>query len=514
MKNANTFASLNALKALAGAEPPAAARAAGIETDLPVELSKEVFFFLKNTLGKRQPEVGALLGSSNGGRTVDTFALDHTAHTGGAVYVPNVDYCNKVLSQWDDAGILMAGIAHSHPDGCTVPSGPDLSAAAAYIQAVPGLGGKMEMPIIQAESSSGGFRIFWYTAYLVREGVARVVRRQVTVEGQRVDAGQASYRERTLVVPEGEMFQRKESVFPTQVSRRKELVVIGNGGAGPFMEMAARLALGGILCIDGDKVEAANVATQGARVDQIGQNKTHALAKELKRIDPYCRVRTCSRMLDDSITDEDFARMVGPVLLERPTDVVICGFTDSFEANARAAALATKFGTAYLQGLVYQHGTVAEVVFSYPGVTPACPRCCLTSRWDAYAAGTVQKVENVSTGCPISATAILNAYKLEVLQELLFWNEEGPYKDRLAGHAETNLLMVRLGEEIPSVLEGSAFDKATRHPVTGAAITGAAFWDAITPDGPRNGAKPCPLCGGTGDLRNAIGQPADTRRVA
>ena len=101
-----------------------------------------------------------------------------------------------------------------------------------------------------------------------------------------------------------------------------------------------------------------------------------------------------------------------------------------------------------------------------------------------------------------------------MLQELLFWGEESPYRDRLTLHARTNLLMVRLAEELPPVLQGSAFDKATRD-ARGRAVVGGVLWDTITPDHPqRNGAPACPLCGGTGDLTNAVGRPADTRRLA
>ena len=101
-----------------------------------------------------------------------------------------------------------------------------------------------------------------------------------------------------------------------------------------------------------------------------------------------------------------------------------------------------------------------------------------------------------------------------MLQELLFWGEESPYGDRLARHAHTNLLMVRLAEELPPVLQGSAFDRATRDR-QGQAVVGGVLWDTIIPDHPRtNGAPACPLCGGTGNLINAVGQPEDTRRTA
>lgn len=490
-----------------------AARRAGVDGDQPIRLSAAVYAHLRRCLGGRPAEAGALLGSSDGGRTIDTFALDYAAATGSAVYVPNVQHCNRILSQWDDEGILMAGFAHTHPAGATVPSQADLDAAAAYIAAVPGLGGHMEMPILQTEDSPTGFQIHWYTAYPANRGT-RIQKRTVMVEGHRVDAPRAEFRRRTQVVPEEELFQRVQGLFPTSIARRKTLVVFGAGGSRPFLTSAARMGIGEYILMDGDRIEPCNLATQGVYADEIGLPKVKATARELLLVDPYCKVRAVKRMLDDSFSDQDFEDLVGPALMERPTDVILCAFTDNFAANARVAALAVKYGTPFLQGLVYRHGTVAEIVFSYPGVTPACPRCCLTSRYEAYAKGQVKQEANVSSDCPISATAILNAYKLEVLQELLFWGEESPYGDRLARHAHTNLLMVRLAEELPPVLQGSAFDRATRDR-QGQAVVGGVLWDTIIPDHPRtNGAPACPLCGGTGNLINAVGQPEDTRRTA
>ena len=477
----------------------------------PVRLSANVFSNIRRTIGSRSPEWGGMLGSSDGGRTIDAFVLDYKARTTGSEYAPDVKMLNSVLEDWDRQGILPVGMIHSHPHGCTVPSKEDIHAATTYMKAVPAFCGKFELPIVQTDKSPDGFRIFWYTAIEeTSQRSAHIIPREATVNGVKVSVPYAEKRKTTMTVPEDVIFSRISELFPLETARKKTVVVVGAGGSRGFLSQLARIGIGRYILIDADRIEPYNIGTQGVYADEIGLMKVNAAAEELRRIDPYCRIDCVPRMLDDKITDSQFEQIVGKRLFSDPKDILLCAFTDSFRANGRTASLAVKYGTPFLQGLVYQYGTGVEIIFSYPGVTPACPRCCQNTRYDANLYGKVKNVSNVSSNCPVSATAILNAYKLEIAEQLLFYGEHSPYSDKLRLHAENNLLFVRLSEKLPDCLNGSTFDRATRTS-DGQPIIGGAFYDRITPDGSGTDAPVCPLCGGSGNLLDSLGQPFDTR---
>jgi hypothetical protein len=69
-------------------------------------------------------EHGGLLGSTDGGQTIDTFYHDTTAKITPQGYTPDIDHINKqVLPDWRSKGIKLFGFVHSHPDGATKLSG-------------------------------------------------------------------------------------------------------------------------------------------------------------------------------------------------------------------------------------------------------------------------------------------------------------------------------------------------------------------------------------------------------
>jgi len=93
-----------------------------------------------------------------------------------------------------------------------------------------------------------------------------------------------------------------------------------------------------------------------------------------------------------------------------PVRTVICGLTDNFQAQARVNRLALKLGLPSLSAQVYREGRGAEVTFTFPGVTPACQRCILSSRY-CHFLDHGQGNDVASHGTPIFATTRLNALK-------------------------------------------------------------------------------------------------------
>ena len=145
------------------------------------------------------------------------------------------------------------------------------------------------------------------------------------------------------------------------------------------------------------------------------------------------------------MSDEEFCGLLGAARFI-PKDILICGCTDSFPAQARASALALKLGSPYLARQLYKNGMAAEVYFNYPGVTKGgCQRCVMSSRYKAYSDGFKNNV--TSDGTPIFATSRVNSIKGQIALALLLYGEKGcVYGDMLGKIADRNFLLIRMND--------------------------------------------------------------------
>lgn len=82
-----------------------------------LHMTRQVYDQIRNTIGRRPPESGGILGSSDGGKTIDRFYFDATAKVTGGTYSPDTEVINRVLAHWDAQDILLVGFVHSHPKG-------------------------------------------------------------------------------------------------------------------------------------------------------------------------------------------------------------------------------------------------------------------------------------------------------------------------------------------------------------------------------------------------------------
>ena len=85
-----------------------------------------------------------------------------------------------------------------------------------------------------------------------------------------------------------------------------KVAIAGAGGlGGPVAYILARLGVGEIRLADADKFEASNLNRQfGAYIDTIGKYKAEAISEELKRINPYLKVRFWNEFIDENNVDE------------------------------------------------------------------------------------------------------------------------------------------------------------------------------------------------------------------
>ena len=466
-------------------------------------LMRGVYDEIVRTVGSLPAEHGGALGCQQDDEVIRFFRFDDTSRNTGATYSPDHEMLNAMFrTDWNPKGIRLAGFVHSHPSGFARPSAGDLRYARDILAAIPDLP-QLFLPIVQTVPDTGSFRLLPFA--VVREGDsvacrpvelelldARDRRRSVPAARQarqrpggtapasppndgRHDAspppgpqsaapehGQAD----GVAERAGEIaadrpdrtFDRVTEAYDLNRMSASRVVAVGVGGAAAFLDDLARCGTGEFVLIDGDLITETNLATQQVYRKDLGRPKVTALAERLLDINPAIRVRTVRESLDD--IDDSAMRSLCLESIGGPSPEVtlLCGLTDDFFAQARINALALHLGLPSLCAQVWREGRGAEITFTYPGLTPACHRCILSSRYAAFLSeGFINDV--TSHGTPIFATTRLNAIKGFVALALLHRRADGALgssRTRFTGLAERignrNLLQIRMDPDLADAL--------------------------------------------------------------
>jgi len=471
---------------------------------------------LRKTIGAAPAETGAALGRSAGRDTIDHIWIDRRGRRSSATYSPDVDSLNAMLaSDWNPRGVRLAGITHSHPRGVRAPSGGDERYAANILEAIPDLA-ELALPIIMSQADSGAFEFIPYRALRAPTGVRIESMKLQIEEAERQPRSTfpdavASGAPATRWHP-GAAFERVVDAYDLDRLHDSRVLVVGTGGSRSYVEDLARAGVGQFVLIDPDVVNETNIATQQVFRDEVGRLKVDALATAIHNINPVAKAFTHAKSLDD-FDDETFHSLATAPAApgdHPPLRTLIAGFTDSFLAQARINRLALKFGVPSICAQLYREGRALELTFTYPGVTKACHRCVLGSRYRAYDEGFTNDVG--SHGTPIFATQRLNALKGIVTLAILHHGTEHPRWGALLeriGHR--NLIQVRLDPDLGTSLGLTVFERVLGKADQDRLLCDETVWLPQDPEAPEFGFEPCLDCGGTGNLGDSEGRPADTR---
>ena len=463
-------------------------------------ITAEVYEEIKKTIGSRNPEQGGILGSSDGVH-IDHYYFDSMAARTPGSYSMDVVSLNREIHRWNDNDIRLVGVIHSHPRGYTSPSEGDLETAQNIIEKLD-VGGELFTPIVQVSPKlDGQIEIHPHT---IRRTV-EVVPQRMKIEEKTAEEKREEQMLKERAAKSPNRFKRINSSLPEEVMAEKKIICVGCGGSRSYLESAARCGIGMFVLIDGDKVEDTNIATQGAYISEIGKYKTEVIKERILDINPEAKVICINSYLSDEMTDGEFIKRTG--LTEgKKENTLLCGCTDNFYAQDRCAQLSLKYGVPYLAAQIFPGGTGNEVIFTYPGLTESCPRCMLETRYR-------KELENRSEGTGSSEggavwiTEYLNAVKLETTLKLLCYDEEKTvYYHKLDELKDRNYLMTRYREE----LKAPAFE-----PIEGLKDKEKDLsFPYVTVAIEQTKECGCPLCGGTGNLKNLYGKIADTRKIS
>lgn len=459
-------------------------------------------------IGTKMPENGMPLGGDPSDGIVRHVVFDDGAERSGGTYSPDHVRLNALLNDWwRPSGIRLLGFVHSHPGRFARPSSGDMTYAEAILEANPHLN-RLLMPIVTVdpEPALHPFVVVRTPGGVVAKPAVLEVLDEVLVspsEGAVVPAP-AAVTESPRLIRE-ETFRRVVGAYDLAHLRHCRVVVVGAGGAAGYVEDLVRAGIYDLVLLDPDTVSATNLATQQVYRRDLGRPKVEALADRLRDVNPAVEVQALQRDFNE-LTEAEIESLLGLDLARPPIRAVLCGCTDNFYAQGRVARAGLNFGVPTLSAQVYAEGRGAELVFTFPGVTPACPRCILRSRYDAYLKeGYVNTT--TSDGTPIGSTTRLNAAKFFVTMALLHHGTAHPRWGRMLERiGDRNLVQLRLDPDLalPVFDRVLAGDRAR-------IFADEAVWLTQHPERAAAGRVACPDCGGTGDLRTAFGTIPDTR---
>jgi molybdopterin/thiamine biosynthesis adenylyltransferase len=479
------------------------------ESDQTLRMTAGVYRQIMAAVGGKPPESGMLLGGDPGDGVVRHVVFDDGAERSGATYSPDHLRLNALLTDWwRPSGIRLMGFVHSHPGQFARPSGGDLSYAEVILKANPHLE-RLLMPIVTVSPEP---TIHPFVVIRTPEGVAAVPAALEVLDEVLVSASPKSSHVPTVATAtlsprqiREETFRRVVGAYDLAHLRHCRVVVVGVGGAASFVEDLTRAGVYELVLVDLDVVSATNLATQQVYRRDIGRPKVEALAERLRDINPA--VEVLARQADfNSFTESEIETVLGLDVARPPVRTLVCGCTDNFFAQARVNRVGLQHSVPTLCAQVYAEGRGVELTFTYPGVTPACHRCMLRPRYDAYLKeGYVNTT--TSDGTPVGSTTRLNAAKFFVTMALLHHGTAHPRWGRMLERiGNRNLAQVRLDPD----LQLPVFDRVLVGDKD-RVFCDETVWLPQLPEGPATGRTPCPDCGGTGDLRTAIGSIPDTR---
>ena len=284
-------------------------------------------------------------------------------------------------------------------------------------------------------------------------------------------------------------YSRIEKAVDIQLLKRTHIIGVGAGGAYCLYDSFARSGLGQLTVLDFDQVEEVNITRQGYNSGQIGKDKVKALGEHLRNIN--------EGLIYTGITD-NFLDMSNAELdkIFGSADLFLF-LTDSFYAQTFGNKLALRYKKPAIWAGFYENSRCAEIVFTIPGVTPACFRCAVSPRY---------KVHEDIKGDPTFAigynmifhSQLLDSFVGMIAMAILHNNTTGyEFSGWFGKHWDRNLIQFKVSP-VYGTKQGNLFQRVFE-PISDKCFTFNAIWQRIEEERPPK-YDYCPDCGGTGNL--------------
>lgn len=453
-----------------------------------VAFSPKAIKQIEKTIGSRHAEDGgALFGKPEELAShipyIREFVFDDSANTTHVTYTINTKKLNPIIHKmWEQEGLELQGLIHSHPIGCRYPSGPDMT----YFHRMHTYMDRRFLitPIVFTQPD-GGFKLF---CYLVGPDTP-------PIEVDYCIMDETEYKNAIDEKLEEIDFSREEGAVDVAMVNRSKTVTVGTGGSYELSGMLARCGIGEMVGIDPDKVDATNLCRQGYLPRQVGMLKVDALGEYIKEINPHVKYTGYPVKLQD-LTPEQEQEIFGSASL-------VIFTTDSFEAQAYGNKIALRYNIPAIWGGFYEKSMASEIVFYIPGVTPACFRCAVSTRYkfqEEYKAKNNGKELSVSSSCnTIFHSALLDAQIGMLAMAILHNKIEGKtFSGWFGDHFDQNFIQMKVNPQYKSGIFNRVFAGSGD-----SAYLFESVWQHIEAEVPPK-YELCPDCHGGVNLQGAI----------
>jgi len=226
-------------------------------------------------------------------------------------------------------------------------------------------------------------------------------------------------------------FSRIASSVDVEALQGKHVTMVG--GAYRLMDDLAKCGVGSFSLVDFDTVAASNVTRQDFNSTDIARYKVEVAAERLLKTNPEVEAETHT-LNYCALSVEEHDQLFGH------SDLFVFS-TDFFPAQAKGNREAIRLQKPAVFIGLYSGGRAAEIIFWYPGLTPACFRCICASRYQAFANGQ----GNVSSaGGTIFDLRIADAVAGQIALGLLTHGADNRMGKLIAKLGNRNLLQIKI----------------------------------------------------------------------
>lgn len=452
---------------------------------------RSAFDEIKQTVGARPAESGGLLVGSRKDFVVQKFIFDKDAKVSRATYTFDVEFLNRELDRlWEEEGLELLGFLHSHPYGYSHLSPPDKTYFNRQFKHIKT--DKFLTPIVFTEPD-GGFQLFCHEFHKSAPDTSTlceleiVERYNVKKEPRKKEESTKTATKKTVITD----YSRIEKAVDVNLLKRTHIVAVGAGGAYCLYEGLCRSGLGKLTVLDFDTVDDSNIVRQGYNPSNVGRLKVEALKEHLQGI---------NSTMEFTGVQKNFLEMSNKELdaIFKDADMFLF-LTDSFKAQSFGNILALRYGKPAIWAGFYAKSRCAEIMFTIPGVTPACFRCAVSSR---YIAQQEAKEEiRVSSQCnTIFHSQLLDAQIGLLIFAVLHNDTIGyEYSNWFGKHWDRNFIQFKVHPLHGTTDDSHIFNKA-RNATNGRMFNFISDWQEIEQENMSNYGYDCPDCGGTGNL--------------
>lgn len=463
---------------------------------MKIRILKSAYIDIQRTVGSKKTETGGILLGNRENYIVQKFVFDNLGSTFPTGYDPDVDFINGVLKEeWENNQLSLLGFIHSHPRGCSRLSGDygnntgDIGYMKAIFKAIPELD-RFLVPIVYSSNDGKDFELIPYVAFeddienYSAEGIEIIPDKKYSKESKKTITNNKQKEKKK------DMMDKSRLVGSVDISLMEQMhiVGIGVGGACGIYENMVRSGLGKLTVMDYDTVDYSNITTQGYNLSEVGKAKVDVLKERLQEINPNVEVQAIK---GDFLkySDAEIKRICSKSNL-------LMMMTDNFYAQARGNEVSLKYHIPSIFAMMYEKARASEIIFTIPSVTPACYRCAVSSRYDAYYK---EGYENTiqSTGSTIFHTYYLNSVIGLVALAILHNKTEGfEFSNWFGEQWDRNLIQIR---HHPQYSQDGIFSKTFKNIPN--IYNFDSVWQAIEPDRPPK-YDYCPDCYGQGLQHN------------